>query len=167
MFLTSYYTHHDLEVVAGDDRLSVLHPAHSGLRVTRHRALHLDVRALVCVRVGRVVQELGRHCRKTQWHFRNFGEAAAVASLEMTEICGCNTVQLQKKNMEVSKSRKPGGLRTARGLASIVSCMDMYTARSRSCHLLALPKHWRIYLHTQSWEFSDGSWRRPTDLPWQ
>lgn len=54
-------THHDLEVVTRDDCLSVLHPAHGGLRVSRHGTLHLNVRALVGVRVGWVVQELGWH----------------------------------------------------------------------------------------------------------
>lgn len=58
-------THHNLEVVAGNDLLPVLHPADGGQRVSRHGALQLDVGGLVGVRVRRVVQELRRNCNKT------------------------------------------------------------------------------------------------------
>lgn len=64
--VTSCLTHHYLEVVTGDDFLSVLHPANCRRRVSCHSTLQLDVRGLVGVRVGRVVQELRRHCRNTQ-----------------------------------------------------------------------------------------------------
>ncbi len=50
-------SHHDLEVVAGNDGLSVLHPADGGLRVSRHGTLHLDVRAFIRIRVRRIVEE--------------------------------------------------------------------------------------------------------------
>lgn len=59
-------THHDLEVVAGNDLLSVLHPADSRWGVPCDSTLKLDVRGLVGVRVARIVQELRRHCRTKQ-----------------------------------------------------------------------------------------------------
>lgn len=59
-------THHYLEVVAGDDFLSVLHPADCWRWVSRHSTLQLDVSGLISIRVGWVVQELRRHCRKTR-----------------------------------------------------------------------------------------------------
>lgn len=63
-------THHYLEVVAGDDLLAILHPADAWQWVSSHSTLQLDVSGLVSVRVGRVVQELRRHCRKK--HAREF-----------------------------------------------------------------------------------------------
>lgn len=54
-------SYHNLEVVAGNDHLSVLHPADGGLRVSRHGTLHFDVRAFIRVHVRRVVEKLRRH----------------------------------------------------------------------------------------------------------
>lgn len=62
----SCLTDHDLEVVAGDDFLPVLHPADGRRWAPCHGTLQLDVGRLVGIRVGRVVQELRRHCRNTQ-----------------------------------------------------------------------------------------------------
>lgn len=57
----SILSYHNLEVVAGNDHLSVLHPADGGLRVSRHGTLHFDVRAFIRVHVRRVVEKLRRH----------------------------------------------------------------------------------------------------------
>lgn len=59
-------THHYLEVVAGDDFLSILHPADSWRWASCHSTLQLNVGGLVGICVGRVIQELRRHCRNTQ-----------------------------------------------------------------------------------------------------
>lgn len=59
-------TYHYLKVVTGDDFFSILYPADSWWGVSCDGALQLDVCGLVGICVGRVVQELRRHCRKTQ-----------------------------------------------------------------------------------------------------
>lgn len=63
MCILFWVTHHYLEVVTRDDFLPVLHPADGRRRVSCHGTLQLDVGWLIGVRVGRVVEELRRHCK--------------------------------------------------------------------------------------------------------
>lgn len=62
----SVVTHHNLEVVTGYDFLSIFHPADRRWGVSCDSTLKLDVCRLVGERVGRIVQELRRHCRNKQ-----------------------------------------------------------------------------------------------------
>lgn len=76
-------SHYDLEIVTGNHFLAILHPANTGLWVSRHGTLELDVSGLVSVSVGRVVQELRRNCGRTRVRVRNtFGSVEEVTVVQ-------------------------------------------------------------------------------------